>query len=336
MSEAEPTPTPILVVANETLVGDELVDAVKRRAARGPIRVVVVAPVTQPREGYVVYRDSRRAAAGRRLDRTLAALREAGIPAHGGVFDDDPLTAVKDVLAAEEIDEIIVSTHPETKSGWLRKNLVEEIRRVAGDRPVEHVVVDAAAKPARTSSSSRTRPSSGSRCSTASARGPRRARRASSSSAPRATRRAPSIPRPSGACGSRSRRCAARASTSTARSRTPTRSPPRCRRSTTSASDEIIVSTFPGERSGWLRRDLVGRLRSESGLPVEHVVVGARARGGRARDRARRGVARPPRARPRRTRARASTRACSGCSSSSPRRRCSSARSSRPTSSSAS
>jgi GABA permease len=37
--------------------------------------------------------------------------------------------------------------------------------------------------------------------------------------------------------------------------------------------DEIIVSTFPGERSGWLRRDLVGRLRSESGVPVEHVVV---------------------------------------------------------------
>ena len=38
-------------------------------------------------------------------------------------------------------------------------------------------------------------------------------------------------------------------------------------------TDEIIVSTYPGERSGWLRRDLVGRLRAESGLPVEHVVV---------------------------------------------------------------
>jgi hypothetical protein len=38
-------------------------------------------------------------------------------------------------------------------------------------------------------------------------------------------------------------------------------------------TDEIIVSTFPGERSGWLRRDLVGRLRSESGLPVDHVVA---------------------------------------------------------------
>ena len=37
--------------------------------------------------------------------------------------------------------------------------------------------------------------------------------------------------------------------------------------------DEIIVSTFPGERSGWLRRDLVGRLRADTKLPVEHVIV---------------------------------------------------------------
>jgi len=37
--------------------------------------------------------------------------------------------------------------------------------------------------------------------------------------------------------------------------------------------DETIVSTFPGERSGWLRRDLVGRLRFESGLPVDHIVA---------------------------------------------------------------
>jgi hypothetical protein len=37
-------------------------------------------------------------------------------------------------------------------------------------------------------------------------------------------------------------------------------------------TDEIIVSTYEGERSGWLRRDLVGRLRADSGVPVEHVV----------------------------------------------------------------
>ena len=134
--------TSVLVVANETLVGRELVDTLLGRAEHGPIRVAVVAPVTQPREGYVVYRDSRRAAASRRLDSVLAALRLAGIPAHGAVVDDEPLAAVKDVLASEDVDEIVVCTHPETRSGWLRKNLVDEIRKVAGDRPVEHVVSD--------------------------------------------------------------------------------------------------------------------------------------------------------------------------------------------------
>ena len=134
--------TSVLVVANETLVGRELVDTLLGRAEHVPIRVAVVAPVTQPREGYVVYRDSRRAAASRRLDSVLAALRLAGIPAYGAVVDDEPLAAVKDVLASEDVDEIVVCTHPETRSGWLRKNLVEEIRKVAGDRPVEHVVSD--------------------------------------------------------------------------------------------------------------------------------------------------------------------------------------------------
>jgi hypothetical protein len=37
--------------------------------------------------------------------------------------------------------------------------------------------------------------------------------------------------------------------------------------------DEIIVSTFAGERSGWLRRDVVDRLRKDAGVPVEHVVA---------------------------------------------------------------
>ena len=49
--------------------------------------VSVIAPVSEPSEGYVVYEDSRRAAAGRRLDRTITRLREAGIPALGHVFD---------------------------------------------------------------------------------------------------------------------------------------------------------------------------------------------------------------------------------------------------------
>ena len=137
----------ILVVANETLAGDELLDAVRKRVGGdGDAIVVVIAPVNEPREGYVVYENTRRAAAGRRLDRTLERFREAGIPATGHVVDNDPLTAVKDAIAMEEPDELIVSTHPEAKSGWRRRNLLEEIRKAAGDRPVEHVVSDVAAR----------------------------------------------------------------------------------------------------------------------------------------------------------------------------------------------
>jgi hypothetical protein len=36
-------------------------------------------------------------------------------------------------------------------------------------------------------------------------------------------------------------------------------------------TDEVIVSTFPGTKSGWLRSDLVGRLRKDAKLPVTHL-----------------------------------------------------------------
>ena len=270
--ETSAAATSVLVVANQTLT-DELVSAVQRRAAGGPSRVLVVAPVTQPREGYVVYRDSRRAAAGRRLDRTLTALRAAGIPAHGAVVDDEPLSAVKDVLASEDIDEIVVSTHPETKSGWLRKNLLDEIRRVAGDRPVEHVVVDAAARtganvlvvanetvlgePLLERIRARAKDGPVSFLIVCPQSDPDRAEH------PEAERRL-------------------RAALSTLRSEGidvhgqiahPDPFTAAMHAVHDERTDEIIVSTFPGERSGWLRRDLVERLRSESGLPVEHVVV---------------------------------------------------------------
>jgi len=264
----------VLVVANETLTGGELVDALKRRAEEGAIRVLVVAPVTQPRQGYVVYRDSRRAAAGRRLDRTLSSLREAGIPAHGVVFDDDPLTAVKDVLASEDVDELVVATHPETKSGWLRRNLLDEIRRAAGERPVDHIVVDESVRtianvlvvanetvlgePLLDRLRARAYEGNASFLVVSPQSDPSRREH------PEAERRL-------------------RAALSTLRSEGidahgqiahPDPFTAAMQAVRDERIDEIIVSTFPGERSGWLRRDLVGRLR-ESGLPVEHVVVPA-------------------------------------------------------------
>lgn len=265
--------TSVLVVANETLAAQELVNVLKRRAELGAIRVAVVAPVSQPREGYVVYRDSRRAAAGRRLERTLAALRDAGIPAHGGVFDDEPLAAVKDILASEPVDEIVVSTHPETKSGWLRKNLVEEIRKVAGERPVDHIVADDAGRLGANVLVVANETVLGEPLL-------ERIRRRALEGAASFLIVCPQSDPSRGEHPEAEQRL--RAALATLHSEGidvhgqiahPDPFTAAMQEIHDERTDEIIVSTYPGERSGWLRRDLVARLRSESGLPVEHVVV---------------------------------------------------------------
>jgi hypothetical protein len=264
----------LLVVANETVAGRKLIEAVERHRDED-LRVTVICPVNQPQRGYVVYEDTRRAAAGRRLDRTLSMLRAEGIPAHGLVVESDPVTAVRDALAQLEppVDALIVATHPQQKSGWLRKNVIDRIRSVAGDRPVEHVVVDVAAemgqqnvlvianetvlgrelldkireRAARGKASfliisPQSDPSEGTH-----PEAERRLKRAV------AELRGDGIdthgqvahPDPFSAALEAIRE---------------------------ERVDEIIVSTFAPEKSGWLRRDLVERLRSETGLPVEHVI----------------------------------------------------------------
>jgi hypothetical protein len=134
-------PTRILVVANETVAGGALIEAVKKRADEGPVTVHVVCPQNQPRHGSVIYDTETLAAAENRLKMTLALLHEAGIEAEGEVLDPDPYSAAMDALADQSYHEIIVSTHPETRSGWLRQGLPDRLARATG-LPVEHVVVD--------------------------------------------------------------------------------------------------------------------------------------------------------------------------------------------------
>jgi hypothetical protein len=37
--------------------------------------------------------------------------------------------------------------------------------------------------------------------------------------------------------------------------------------------NDVVISTLPGERSGWLRSNLIQRVQSTTAVPVEHVVV---------------------------------------------------------------
>ena len=132
----------VLVVANDTHGGHSLIEAIKARAAAGRCELRRDRAAEQ---AAVRPRDLRRGGARRRADTasraTLAALRELGIEARGDVMDPDPFNATLDAVREYGIDEIIVSTHPETRSGWMRRDLIERVQEATG-LPVQHVVVD--------------------------------------------------------------------------------------------------------------------------------------------------------------------------------------------------
>jgi hypothetical protein len=266
-------PKNILVVANETVVSRTLVDAIEAHAACGPVEVTVVAPVNQPRQGYVVYYDTRKAAARRRLDKTLDLLRGEGIPATGVVVEADPVAALRDAIEQLEPDEVIVSTHPQQKSSWLRRNAVEQMRRVAGDIPFEHVVVDLAKE-----------------------HGPANVLVVANQTVlgdlllERIHARAEKGPAsflilsPQGDGGDSYEEAEKRLLRAVTRLRAqgldahgqiahPDPYTAVVQAIEDERVDEIIVSTFPRARSGWLRRDLVERLRTDTKLPVDHVEV---------------------------------------------------------------
>src|SRR5918992_2486092 len=111
-------PHRILVVANETVGGRALIDAVKSHAEQAhaegrPFEVMVVCPQNQPKHGYVVYDESVRTAAENRLRTTIEQLRAVGIEATGEVLDPDPYHATMDALHNFEADVIVISTHPD-------------------------------------------------------------------------------------------------------------------------------------------------------------------------------------------------------------------------------
>jgi hypothetical protein len=263
----------ILLIANETAVSPSHVDLIAKKAAGGPVLVTVVAPVNQPRQGYVVYYDTRRAAARRRLDRTLEHLRAAGIPANGVVVESDPVSALRDAIHQLDPAEIVVSTHPQSTSGWLRRNLVDQMQRVAGSIPFEHVVVDLEAEHGSqnvlvVANQTVLGEALLTRIRERAAKGPagfliispQGDADGSYDDAERRLLRAVTLLRGEGldVHGQISHPDPYAAVMQTLEDE---------------RVNEILVSTFPGARSGWLRRDLLGRLRSDTKLPVEHVEV---------------------------------------------------------------
>jgi len=132
----------ILVIANETVGGQTLRDTIHAKAEGYREEVLVVTPaLNSPLKHWASDEDEARAAARRRLDASLARLREAGIDARGEVGYGEPLQAIEDALRTFGADEIIISTHPEGRSHWLERGVVSGARERFAV-PITHVVVD--------------------------------------------------------------------------------------------------------------------------------------------------------------------------------------------------
>jgi hypothetical protein len=263
----------ILVVANETVAGKPLIDAVRERAGGDEIDVHVICPQNQPKHGYVIYDSMVREAAENRLQMTLALLREAGIEAHGEVMDPDPYAAIMDALGEQDYDEIVISTHPETRSGWLREGLVDRVRRAAR-RPVEHVVVDLDAE---RDDVKRTLVVANQ--TVASAELLDLLRRKAEEEPRRFIVICPQSGDENGHGADAAERLAhtlreLEKAGLEAVGQVVHPDPYTAIQNALQfyAPDDIVISTFPETRSGWLRGDLVGRVQASTGKPVEHVV----------------------------------------------------------------
>ncbi len=267
----------VLVVANETLGGRPLLEAVRARAAEGDVRFVLCVPQNRPRAGLVIYDDAVFDAAQTRVDLALEFLREEGIQAIGEVGDPDPYTATIDAVREYSPAEILISTYPETRSGWLRRDLIERVRDATG-LPVEHVVndIDSEGMPFHVTLAVANRTASGDELLEA------LTAKAGALEGQQRTLFIVVIPQ-EGGDGHASRRARTRLKLVLDRLRgnglnaAGMIGDPDPFTAITNALqyfrvDDIVISTFPETKSGWLRADLIERVRRTTGKSVEHVV----------------------------------------------------------------
>ncbi|HEV7494726.1 hypothetical protein [Baekduia sp.] len=272
----------ILVVANETLAGAQLLETVKERASAGGegTRVIVCVPRNKPKHGNIIYDDFVFDAAKVRIDLARRFLRDQGINAVGDIGDTDPYTATMDAVAEHHPDEIIVSTFPATVSGWLRRDLIERIEQASG-LPVTHVVqdIDAEGIPFHVTLVVAAKTASGDALLDS--------LKKKAGSNPRGSLFIVIVPQEGGE-GHHAANARARMAQVVDRLISENLiaagmiGDPDPYTATMNALqffrvDDIVISTLPATRSGWLRADLIERVRKVTNKPVDHVETTDRA-----------------------------------------------------------
>jgi GABA permease len=141
----------ILVVANQTAAGRELLEEIGNRCRGQKCEVMLVSPalVGSRAERWASDIDEGLDLARERMARSVTALRGIGIELRAEVGDPDPNMAIEDALRAFPADEIVISTLPPEQSRWLEHEVVERTRREV-ELPMTHVIVDLDAERATT------------------------------------------------------------------------------------------------------------------------------------------------------------------------------------------
>jgi hypothetical protein len=113
-------PNRILVVANRTAAGPELLEELRRRAEEGPCSFVLLVPDMLDRD-----------AAEWSLEEDLPTIeREVGQSVEALVGGPDPFVSVKSAVQQQHFDEIVISTLPERLSRWLKRQLPDRVEEL--------------------------------------------------------------------------------------------------------------------------------------------------------------------------------------------------------------
>lgn len=138
-----------LIVANQTLGGDQLSAKLDELRSEGPCELTLMTPVTDtegaqqwdypPIDRAIpdAHRIARSLAEGR-LEQELTRLRRAGVEVGGEVLDADPVDRVRAELQSREYDGVVVSTLPRRLSRWQLMDLPHRIAR-SSNVPVTHL-----------------------------------------------------------------------------------------------------------------------------------------------------------------------------------------------------
>ena len=130
----------VLAFLNEVAGGRRLLGEIRKRVEAGAEHVVLAAPQNQPVAGQIVDADEVYEAALSRVEVTQQTLAAFGIESTATVLDPDSALALDDAVRAFAPDEILISALPETRFGLMRKDLIEWAY-ARYHVPVEHVSV---------------------------------------------------------------------------------------------------------------------------------------------------------------------------------------------------